>query len=113
MELGVDLVLAHNLRSLADGEAVLGCSYTGRIRKLSVDAVVMVTARSPNQTLYQQLARRLSDNTAGTLKSVHRIGDCEAPAIIASAVYAGHRFAQEFDAADPGSHAVKRDRVEA
>ena len=113
MELGVDLVLAHNLHSLADGEAVLGCSYTGRIRKLSVDAVVMVTARSPNETLYQQLARRLSDNTAGTLKSVHRIGDCEAPAIIASAVYAGHRFAQEFDAADPGSHAVKRDRVEA
>jgi dimethylamine/trimethylamine dehydrogenase len=26
-----------------------------------------------------------------------RIGDCEAPAIIAAATYAGHRYAQELD----------------
>jgi len=113
MELGIDLVLAHNFQRLDDGEAVLDCSYTGRIRKLSVDAVVMVTARSPNETLYQQLARKLSGGTAGTVKSIHRIGDCDAPAIIASAVYAGHKYAREFDAADAGSYAIMRDRVEA
>ena len=73
----------------------------------------MITARSPNETLYQQLARKLSDGTAGAVKSIHRIGDCEAPAIIASAVYAGHKYAREFDAADAGSYAVRRDRVEA
>ncbi len=113
MELGIDLVLAHNFQRLDDGEAVLDCSYTGRIRKLSVDAVVMVTARSPNETLYQQLVRKRSDGTAGTVKSIHRIGDCDAPAIIASAVYAGHKYAREFDAADAGSYAIMRDRVEA
>mgnify|MGYP000125560968 CR=1 FL=1 len=31
---------------------------------------------------------------AGTLR---RIGDCEAPGIVAAAVYAGHRYAREID----------------
>ena len=30
-------------------------------------------------------------------QSVQRIGDCEAPAIIAAAVYSGHRYARELD----------------
>jgi len=28
---------------------------------------------------------------------VQRIGDCEAPAIIAAAVHSGHRYARELD----------------
>ena len=31
-----------------------------------------------------------------------RIGDCEAPAIIAAATYAGHRYARELDMPDIG-----------
>lgn len=113
MELGVDLVLAHNLHCFDGNEAVLECSYTGRSRTLPVDAVVTVTARSPNDTLYRQLQERASEGAAETLKSIRRIGDCEAPAIIASAVYAGHKYAREFDTSDAGSYAVRRDRVEA
>ena len=47
MDLGIDLVVAHNLDGFDGNEAELTCSYTERNRTLPVDAVVMVTARSP------------------------------------------------------------------
>jgi dimethylamine/trimethylamine dehydrogenase len=31
------------------------------------------------------------------IRSLRKIGDCDAPALIAHAVYAGHRAAQEMD----------------
>jgi dimethylamine/trimethylamine dehydrogenase len=113
MDLGVDLILAHNLHGFDGNEVVLRCSYTERNRTVPADAVVMVTARSPNETLYRELTEKRSRGGAGSVKSIRRIGDCEAPAIIASAVYAGHKYAREFDTADAGSYAIRRDRVEA
>ena len=113
IELGVDLALAFNLHSFDGNQATLRCVYTGKSQYRPADAIVMVTARSPNETLYLELAERASNGTLGNVKSVRRIGDCEAPAIIASAVYAGHRCAREFDAREPDRYAVKRDRLEA
>jgi len=59
---------------------------------------VMVTARQPNDALYQTLNERLQQEPSDDMPTLYRIGDCEAPAIIAAAVYAGHRFARELDA---------------
>jgi dimethylamine/trimethylamine dehydrogenase len=42
---------------------------------------------------------------------VRRIGDCEAPAIIAAAVYAGHRYARELDTPESDRARVPHDRV--
>jgi dimethylamine/trimethylamine dehydrogenase len=47
---------------------------------------------------------------AGDL-TVHRIGDCKAPGIIAQAVYDGHRFAQEFDLDEAAAATARRERV--
>jgi dimethylamine/trimethylamine dehydrogenase len=44
-------------------------------------------------------------------KSVQRIGDCEAPAIIAAAVYSGHRYARELDMSESDRAQVPHDRV--
>jgi dimethylamine/trimethylamine dehydrogenase len=41
-----------------------------------------------------------------------RIGDCEAPAIIAAAVHAGHRYAQELDAPVDPDLPLKHDRID-
>jgi len=41
-----------------------------------------------------------------------RIGDCEAPAIIAAAVYAGHRYAQELDNPTDIDLPMRHDRVD-
>ncbi len=71
------------------------------------DSVVMVTARLPNDGLYRALAER----QAGP-PSLCRIGDCDAPAIIAAAVYAGHRYARELDSNRAGAGpSVRREPV--
>jgi dimethylamine/trimethylamine dehydrogenase len=57
----------------------------------------MVTARSPRDELYQSLKQRMEGEAQTPFRSLRRIGDCEAPAIIAAAVYAGHRYARELD----------------
>ena len=56
----------------------------------------MVGQRAPVDDLFYAL-RNLGD-AAGTLPfTLARIGDCEVPAIIAAATYAGHRYAQDLD----------------
>jgi dimethylamine/trimethylamine dehydrogenase len=71
----------------------------------------MVTARRPNDGLYRALCGRLAAGTEGAPKSVRRIGDWDAPAIIAAAVYAGHRYARELDSPEGDPAQVPRDRV--
>ena len=109
LELGVEIVTAHGLSAFDGQEASLACTYTGRHRRIAADAVVMVTARRPNDGLYQILSERLSTGLAGAPKSVRRIGDCEAPAIIAAAVYAGHKLARELDAGLAGEVPFRRE----
>ena len=59
--------------------------------------MVLVTQREPRDALYFQLADDVQGLLAAGIKSVHRIGDCNAPNLIASAVYAGHLFGRELD----------------
>ena len=68
-----------------------------------------MTARLPNDALYRAVAERAEDGAAGAPRTLRRIGDCDAPAIIAAAVYAGHRYARELDAAEVSP--ARRDRV--
>ena len=72
-------------------------TYTDRTLAISANALVMVTARQPNDRLYRALETRWQEDSAIGIRSITRIGDCEAPALIAASVYAGHRFAREFD----------------
>ena len=92
LSLGIRTETAHSLSRFDGAEAVLQCVYSGTERAIAVQNVVMVTARTPNDTLYRDLKAK------GDLPfTLTRIGDCEAPAIIAAAVYAGHRYAQELE----------------
>jgi dimethylamine/trimethylamine dehydrogenase len=109
MELGVEFVTAHELSSFDGREALLTCVYTGRERPVSADSIALVTARQPNDALYRALSERLAVGAEGMPKSLRRIGDCEAPAIIAAAVYAGHRYARELDSPSSNSTIARRD----
>ncbi|MDX1400702.1 MAG: hypothetical protein R3245_02170, partial [Kiloniellales bacterium] len=110
MELGVEFRPAHGLLRFDGKMAVLACEYTGRQTELAADSLVLVTARRPNDQLYYDLLDRTSSMSRETHKSLRRIGDCEAPAIIAAAVYAGHRYARELDSQDPSEAPIRRDR---
>jgi dimethylamine/trimethylamine dehydrogenase len=109
LELGVEIVTAHGLSAFDGREAILTCTYTGRQRRSEADSLVMVTARRPNDGLYGALSERLAAGAEGAPKSIRRIGDCDAPAIIAAAVYAGHRYARELDSPDGDRPRVPRD----
>jgi dimethylamine/trimethylamine dehydrogenase len=67
---------------------------TGKPAELPAAAVVLVTDRVPNDSLYAALVPALQD---GSLSSLRAIGDAEAPNTIAQAVFSGHLAAREFD----------------
>jgi dimethylamine/trimethylamine dehydrogenase len=97
LNLGVRLVLSHSLEAIQDRGVAISCTYTGRSQALPAASVLLVTARTPDDSLYEQLMSREAEFAAAGLASVTRIGDCLAPSTIAAAVYAGHRFAREFE----------------
>ncbi len=101
LELGVTLELSHTLTGSAGGAARIECVYTARQRQLECDALVLVTARLPNDGIGEELLRRRSEWAAAGVSSVRIVGDAYAPGTIANAVWDGHRFAEELD--DPGA----------
>ncbi len=99
--LGIAMVTHHNLAEVRDGEVLLRHVHTGREVVLPAAGVVMVTARLPVDTLYRELMADEGALAPAGIKSVTRIGDCNAPAAIYHATYAGHRYARELDADVP------------
>ena len=97
LELGVEIRTGHNLVAYDGSEVTVCCTHTDRPLNIQADAVVMVTGRTPRDELYQALQQRAEGKAQTLFRSLRRIGDCEAPAIIAAAVYAGHRYARELD----------------
>jgi dimethylamine/trimethylamine dehydrogenase len=109
MTAGVELVFSKNLESYDGDEVVLSCMYTESESVLEADAVVMVTARLPIDELYYDLQNLMEAGQSGATKSLRRIGDCEAPAPIASAVYSGRRYALELDDNSGINYSLRRD----
>jgi dimethylamine/trimethylamine dehydrogenase len=68
-----------------------------QVRELPCDAVVTVTARLPDDALYQALLLREAEWPDAGIRSLRCIGDAEAPGLIAHAVYAGHRYARDLE----------------
>jgi dimethylamine/trimethylamine dehydrogenase len=97
LEMGVQILANRNLVAFDGVRARLECTYTARRETLAAASLVTVTARLPNSELADALDA-MPDALAGAgIVSVTAIGDCLAPGIIAAAVYAGHRYAREFD----------------
>jgi dimethylamine/trimethylamine dehydrogenase len=109
IELGVEIRAALDLVAIEAGTAVLSCVYTGRETRCDCAAIVSVTARLPNDALYRELAADAAALDAAGIKSLDVIGDACAPATIAHAVYAGHRYARELDEPRPEGAPFKRE----
>jgi dimethylamine/trimethylamine dehydrogenase len=110
-EAGIDLVTGHNLAALDGEQAALDCVYTGKRTSIACATLVVVTARLPEDALYHDLVADADALAGAGIKSLTRIGDCEAPGSIAAAVYAGHRYARELDAPDAGVVRTLRERA--
>jgi dimethylamine/trimethylamine dehydrogenase len=98
MGLGITLMTQQAL-SWFDGKAVtLACVHWERETILPARSLVLVGQRAPIDDLYTGLRYDADGNHAELPFTLARIGDAEAPAIIAAATYAGHRYALELDA---------------
>jgi dimethylamine/trimethylamine dehydrogenase len=113
IELGVEIITAHGLDKFDGSNARLSCVYSDRTREVAADAVVLVTARIPVDDLYREIAGTIASDTSGSVPAptLHKIGDCDAPAIIAAAVYAGHRYARELGTDMVQSNVVRQDKL--
>ncbi|GAB1470351.1 NAD(P)-binding protein [Chloroflexota bacterium] len=90
----VTLLPQHVLASHSPTTTTVSHVITSAETTFACDALVLVTDRIPNDSLYHELKPALTD---GRLKSLRIIGDAEAPNIIAQAVFSGHLAAREFD----------------
>jgi len=93
-QFGINVITYSSIVGWADGRAQLVSNLTGQTTELLADSLVTVTARLPNDDLFEQLRDRWEE--AG-IASVTRIGDCWAPSTIQQAVYTGHKWARELD----------------
>jgi dimethylamine/trimethylamine dehydrogenase len=75
--------------------------HVGEPLELEADAVVLVTQRLSNETLFLELSGAEDRLRAEGIEAAYRIGDCVAPRLIADAVFEGHRLAREIDADEP------------
>ncbi|RLA10551.1 MAG: NADH:flavin oxidoreductase [Gammaproteobacteria bacterium] len=108
---GVQVITANSLTAFDGREAQIQCIYTGNQRSIEVESVVSVTMRQPNDSLFLEIQQRIESGTGFVPDSLSRIGDCEAPSIIAGAVFAGHRYARELDTEVDPDNRIKYDRV--
>ena len=69
--------------------------------ELEADAVVLVTQRLSDESLYVKLKGDEEALSAEGVEAVYRIGDCLAPRVISEAIFDGHRLAREIDSENP------------
>lgn len=110
---GVTLKTNFALTAVHGDGVSLQCAYTGTESTAAADSVVLITARLPNDSLYQQLLARTDDWSDAGVRSVRTAGDADAPSTIAAAVYSGHKLARQFDLAiDDPALAIRREVTE-
>lgn len=96
------IVLNTGLGAIGPGGVETLCSYTGAPGHLPCDALIMVGSRRAEDGLFHALQDRAPDWALAGIRSVRLIGDAAAPAPIAWATFAGHRYGTELDAPDIG-----------
>lgn len=111
VELNIEIILNHGLDSFDGETATLGCNFTRQQYEVKADNIVMVTCRNPQDKLYYNVLDAIENNRDGIPKTVKRIGDAEAPSIIAAATFAGHKYARELDCEIDADNPFKHDRV--
>ena len=100
--LGVTILLNTGLAQIGPNGVHTCCSYTGAPNQIGCDALVIVGARRSEDALYHDLTARHAHWADAGIRSVKLIGDAAAPAPIAWATFAGHRYARDLDGPDIG-----------
>jgi dimethylamine/trimethylamine dehydrogenase len=112
LRLGVEIVANRIVTGFRGDHVATACVYTQRPRDIACASVVTVTARLPNDQLYLSLRGDPEALQAAGIKTVTRVGDACAPATIAHAVHAGHRYARELDQQTSADMPFRRELID-
>jgi dimethylamine/trimethylamine dehydrogenase len=103
--LGVEIVTYHVPTKIDAGSLTAAHVYDehGHEQTWECDGVVLVTQRRSDEALFRELkdAIGLDKLKDEGVEALYRIGDCEAPRLLADAIFSGHRLAREIDSANP------------
>jgi dimethylamine/trimethylamine dehydrogenase len=103
--LGVEIVTYHLPTRFEQGAVHAAHVYDehGHEKTWEVDGVVLVSQRRSNDALWRELKDTIGVEglKAEGVDGLYRVGDCEAPGLVADAVFSGHRLAREIDSPDP------------
>ncbi len=94
---GVDIVLNRAVSEIYRDGVDTVCRFTGERKQFEADAVILVTAQQSEDKLWKELLSREVEWADAGIQSIQVIGDANAPAPIAWATFAGHRYARELD----------------
>ena len=110
-QLGVGMHREIVITGLEDGRAI-GEGGFGSACEFEFDAVVLVTQRFSDDTLYRELAGDPTALAEAEITALYRIGDCVSPRMLSDVVFDGHRLAREIDLENPARPmAHKRERA--
>jgi len=101
-KLGIDIILNRAVLAVVNGRVESCCSYTGERQDFEADAVVLVTSQRSHSELWQAMDAQSDAWRDHGIQSVRVIGDANAPAPIAWATFAGHRYGRELGMPDVG-----------
>jgi dimethylamine/trimethylamine dehydrogenase len=121
-ELKVEIVTYQMPTQIANGGLKSAHVYDEEhVTDWEADAIVLVTQRRSNEALYRELKDNVGIDTlrGEGITGFYRIGDCEAPRLVADCVFSGHRLAREIDSDNPEvplpfkreRHVVEREAV--
>lgn len=96
-EAGIEVVGSTVISRVSPGALELTHGFTGKRTTLEADALVLATGRSSEDALYRELVADPGRLAAHGIERVLRIGDAEAPGLLADAIWRGHRLGREFD----------------
>ncbi len=108
--LGTRILPLHRLECIRDEDLIMRQVQSGTETHIACRTLILVTSRKPEDSLVRGINEVASLRDGQNRPAVHAIGDCVAPGFVADAVYAGHRFAREFQS-PPDGPAVLRERV--
>ena len=97
MELNIPIERLTTVTQIAPDHVELQSVHGGPTRQIAADTVLLLTSRLPADALYWDLEAKKHEAQAVGIKTITRIGDCEAPSIIAAAVHSGSKWARSLD----------------
>jgi dimethylamine/trimethylamine dehydrogenase len=112
MRAGVTVDTNRTVLQLTSAGVLTSCVFTGAEEAVGADAVVLVTARLPDDGLCGEIRSAQAEH-AGSAATLTVIGDAWAPGTIAAAVWSGRRYAEELDGPGPAAPVPFRREVTA